>query len=123
LKDIEMNAHDVTERASLLHHRIYAARIRKDPELRTRAVTMLERGIAANGGTVGHRLWLKVLRGPWDKAEALMLSETPEGRLLRSNSPFARLIGVHDTNERIALWRQAKHELSNQKTLTEPSGV
>lgn len=118
-----MNAHDVTERASLLQHRIYAARIRKDPDLQARAVTMLERGIAANGGTVGHRFWLKVLRGPWDKAEDLMLSETPEGRLLRSNSPFARLIGVHDTNERIALWRQAKHELLNQKTLSEPSGV
>lgn len=118
-----MNAHDISERASLLHHRIYSERIRQDPALLKRAIAMLEKGIAENGGTVGHRMWLSLLHQPWERVETLMLSETPEGRLLRSNSPFARLIGVTKTSERIALWRQAKHELAAQNVSNALSGA
>lgn len=52
-----MNADDISEQASLLHHRIYAEHIRKDPDLLYRAVAMLEKGIAKDGGTVGHHMW------------------------------------------------------------------
>lgn len=111
-----MNAHDITEHANLLHHRIYAEQIRNNPHLIKRAISMLEDRVAHNGETVGERIWLKLLKGPWPKAEVLMLSETEKGRLLRSNSPFAMLIGISDINERMALWRQARTELSRRKT-------
>ena len=111
-----MNAHDITEHANLIHHRIYAEQIRNNPHLIKRAISLLEDGVANNGETVGERIWLKLLKGPWHKVEVLMLSETEEGRLLRSNSPFAMLIGISDVNERMALWRQARYELSRRKT-------
>lgn len=110
-----MNPHDINDRFNLLSHRIYAEKIRENPAFRGEALAMIRRGVAENGGTTGHKMWLAALREPWDKTESRMLADTPEGKLLRSNSPFSQLIGISDVERRIALWRQAKAELLAEK--------
>ncbi len=111
VQNASMNPHDINDRVNLLSHRIYAEKIRENPALRGEALAMIRNGIAQNGGTVGHRMWLDALQESWESAEARMLADTPEGKLLRSNSPFSQLIGISDVEQRIALWRQAKREL------------
>ncbi len=111
VQNASMNPHDINDRVNLLSHRIYAEKIRENPAFRDEALAMIRRGVAKNGGTVGHRMWLAALQESWESAEARMLADTPEGKLLRSNSPFSQLIGISDVEQRIALWRQAKREL------------
>ncbi len=110
-----MNPHDINDRFGLLLHRIFAERIRHEPGLRAEALKMIKEAVADHGGTLGQRMWLQVFKKPWETAEALMLADTTYGKLLRSNSPFATLIGFTDFDQRIALWRQAKAELLAEK--------
>jgi len=118
-----MNAHDVAEHARLLSHQLYANLINDRPELLDDARGMITAGIADDGGTTGHRLWDAVLLRPWPEIRAKMLDGGPEGRLLRSDSQFSTLIGVTDPEQRRALWRRAKQELSDRSISSERSAA
>jgi hypothetical protein len=116
----EFNAHDVAERARLISHNRYVEIIDHDPSLLHKAKGMLERGVAENGGTMGQRLWLIImLHGDWRDIRERIIRDDEDGRLLRSNSPFSELIGIHDQDERTEIWRRAKAELSAQTTSIE----
>ncbi|WP_210358086.1 hypothetical protein [Sphingomonas beigongshangi] len=112
----DMTGHDIAERTRVLSHGIYARAVDTDPTLIEQAKAQIERLISGDRGTKGHELWQLLLRRPWPEVRARMLAETPEGRLLRSNSPFSTLIGIQDPDERSRLWRQAKHDLSARTT-------
>ncbi len=114
-----LDPHNIAERAKLLSHRIYAAAVDANPDLLTDAVTLIDRGISDGGGTIGHYLWQNLLKNPWRDIKQRMLEDTPEGRLLRSNSPFSHIIGVQDTDTRIRIWQLAKAELCSQATCKE----
>lgn len=106
-----IDGHKVTERTSLIHHELYATVIDKDLSQIDRASAVIAEEISANGGTIGERMWQELLQKPWRTIRRSMLADTPEGRLLRSNSPFSIIIGIHDPETRRRLWRQAKHDL------------
>ncbi len=110
-----MNAHDIAERSRLLHHRKYAVSIDQDRSILHQASENLEHIINSNGGTAGEREWLTLLKRPWPEVRSKMLKDDAYGRLLRSNSPFSNLIGNANPEERIAIWRRAKSELSDRK--------
>lgn len=118
-----VTSHDVAERARLISHRIYAEQIELQPQLIDEARGFLERGIAENGGTMGHNLWQLILTRPWSQVRDRMLQDDAEGRLLRSNSPFSHLIGIQDESIRRQIWRKAKAELCNPATLSEQSAA
>lgn len=107
-----MNSHDIAERTRLLSHEIYAPAIDADLHLLAQANALLAQLIEDGEQTTGHELWQLILCRPWPEVRSRMLSDTPEGRLLRSNSPFSTLIGVRDPEERTRLWRQAKLDLT-----------
>lgn len=106
-----VTSHHVTEQARLISHRLYAKAVDGKPELVEEARAFLDEGIADNGGTMGQRLWQSVLKRPWHQVRERMLADDPEGRLLRSNSPFSHLIGIADDQLRRRIWREAKAEL------------
>ena len=107
-----LDAHAITERAKLFGHILYAARIDEEPGLITKAIALLEDGAAADALTLGEEHWLTLLTTTvWPDVRAVMIADTPEGQLLRSNSPFSLLIGLKDDNTRRALWRLAKVQL------------
>ncbi len=115
-----LDAHEITERAKLLHHQIYAVTVDANPTLITEAIAMLEKDIASDGGYAGDRLWLDLLKTrPWAEVHALAIGDTEDGRTLRSSNPFARLIGVKDVETRKALWRLAKIQLMHEAALSE----
>lgn len=107
-----MTGHDIAERTRVLSHQVYARAIDADPSLIEQAMAQIDQMVSSDRGTSGHELWQLLLGRPWPEVKARMLDDTPEGRLLRSNSPFSTLIGIGDPNERSRLWRQAKHDLS-----------
>lgn len=111
-----VTAHDVNERARLILHRSYAEKIDARPELADAARAFAERSIAADGGTTGQRLWLAILELPWQQVRERTLRDDPEGRLLRSDSPFSHITGIGDERERRDVWRRAKAELGNLPT-------
>lgn len=106
-----INGHTVTERTSLLHHELYASAIDKDPSYVDRARAVIDAEIRSNGGTIGEQKWQALLKRPWLTIRRSMLADTPEGRLLRSNSPFSIVIGVPNPDTRRRLWRKAKYDL------------
>lgn len=112
-----LDSHDVAERARLISHRLYAQHISQSPMLLEQARARLERGAT----TEGEEMWLQLLKRQPREIIQRMTEDTPEGRLLRSNSPFSVLIGVSDVNERRRIWNQAKSELSRAQTSREPS--
>lgn len=105
-----MDAHEINERFRLLTHRVYAQRIDEDPTLIARAATAIQQTIEHGEPTLGERMWSALLTLPATTIKASMLDCGPEGRLLRSNSPFSELIGVTDIEDRRALWKQAQNE-------------
>jgi transcriptional regulator with XRE-family HTH domain len=110
------DSHDVAEQSKLLAHRYYALRIRETPTLLVEARNDIKRAVQSGVATIGQQLWDQVLsRGP-EAVLGIMLEDSERGRLMRSNSPFSRIIGVHDPKARSELWRQAKRELSAQRT-------
>lgn len=111
-----LDPHDIAEHAKLLSHRIYATAVDANPDLLTDAVIFINRGISTDGGTIGHYLWQDLLKNSWQHIKQRMLEETPEGRLLRSNSPFSHIIGVRDIDTRTRIWHLAKAELCSQAT-------
>lgn len=114
-----MDSHEIAEQARILSHKRYAEVINTDRCLLDEARDMLERAIDEHGGTEGHRMWVSLLNDTWPQICQQMLSDCPEGRLLRSNSPFSQLIGISDVTERLKLWQEAKSALSAQMTSTE----
>lgn len=111
-----VDAHAITEQARLLSHRVYADLIGQDPSYIGRARAVMAERLADGRATVGEKLWSRLLRRPWEEIRQQMLAVTPEGRLLRSNSPFSRLIGVKDPDVRRELWRIAKRDLDGAET-------
>lgn len=113
-----MNSHDIAEQARVLSHQHYAKIIEGNRCLLDAAREVLAHGINDHGGTEGHRMWVKLLDKSWPEICRQMLSDSPEGRMLRSNSPFSQLIGISDITERLKLWQQAKSALLAQLTST-----
>lgn len=114
-----LDAHAITERATLFHHILYAGRIDEEPGLIMKAIAMLEDGAAASALTLGEKHWLTLLTTTaWPDARAVMIADTPEGRLLRSHSPFSLLIGLRNEGTRRALWRLAKVQLMHEAAET-----
>lgn len=111
------NAHNIAERARLISHQRFALRI--TPALIAQARARLERGSRRGATTEGEEMWLQLLTQPPDEIIRQMIEDTPEGRLLRSNSPFGVMIGISDVDERRRIWRQAKSELSAASTSSE----
>ena len=110
-----LDAHEITERAKLLQHQIYAVTVEATPTLITEAIAMLEKNIASDGGYAGDRLWLDLLKTrPWAEVHAQAIADTEDGRTIRSSNPFARLIGVKNPETRRALWRLAKIQLMHE---------
>lgn len=118
-----MNGHDIAEHARLLSHRRYALVVDADADLIDEARIAIEEALTKDGATTGQKLWQLILRRPWAEVRKRMLDDGPEGRLLRSNSPFSTLIGVRDPEERTRLWQQAKRELSDLKISSERSAA
>lgn len=106
-----MNAHDITEHARLLSHRIYAERIDNNPALIELAREKIKDAIRRHGGSMGQLLWHRMLRSPWPDIRAKMLAEDECGRLLRTDSPFSLLPDMIDEDVRKGLWNKAKREL------------
>lgn len=106
-----MDSHEINERFRLLSHRHYAEVVDERPDLLERARTIVDQEIESRGDVLGKQLWSELLEEPWPLVRAMMLEDSPDGRLLRSSSPFSILIGVHDLEERRSLWHQAKWEL------------
>lgn len=75
-----MNAHDITEHARFLSHRLYAERIDAEPDLLDQGRAIIKDAIAKHGGTMGHLLWHRLLRSPWPKVREKMLAEDQWGR-------------------------------------------
>ncbi len=111
-----VDAHNVSEHALLLRHREIAGLVDRQPELIVKVREIVEAEIASTGGTTGDQLWQLILRRPWAQIRERMLADGHEGRLLRSNSPFAFVAEPSSTDERRALWRRAKAELSAATT-------
>ena len=104
-KEAKIDAHDINEQARVLSHRHYATVIDQRPELIEQARSLLSHCIPKDGGTPGQRLWELILQRQWQDVRERMLAYGAEGRLLRSNSPFSRLIGITDSEERRPLWQ------------------
>jgi hypothetical protein len=113
-----IDSHQIAERARLLSHRLYAERLGKDPALLDAARAAMGRIAATGEGTVGEKVWVRLLRADLEEIIRRMIDEGEEGRLLRANSPFSIIIGVHDPEVRKLLWRQARAELSGKKIST-----
>ena len=109
-----MTAHDIAERARLLSHRRYAEIIDADQPLITQARRLLEGG-DQQALTTGQLAWRALLKLQWNEIRSQMLRDDPQGRLLRSNSPFSIMLGETHPDQRRQLWRRAKFELSNRK--------
>ncbi len=110
-----LDAHEITERTKLLYHKIYAVTVDANPALIPDAIAMLDKDVASDGGYAGDRLWLGLLKTqPWAEVHSLAISDTEDGRTLRSSNPFARLIGVKDPETRRAIWRLAKIQLMHE---------
>lgn len=107
-----VDAHDIAQRTSLLYHQVYATVVASDPSCIERAREVIDNEIRSTGGTMGEQLWARLLGMPWSHIRVRMLADSPEGRLLRSNSPFSIVIGTTDTETRRRMWRQAKRDLS-----------
>ena len=93
-----VDAHDANERARLDFHKRFALTLTSDLIVETWGV--LERGAAAGTATPGELLWLELLSQGMDQIIEAMTADTPEGRLLRSNSPFSIPHGTTDLEER-----------------------
>ena len=107
-----VDSHRITEQASLLSHQAYAEVIDKDHSYLGKARAIIFERLALGNATTGEEQWSKLLQLPWDEIRQRMLDDTPNGRLLRSNSPFSVIIGISDPDMRRKLWRRAKHDLS-----------
>lgn len=106
-----VDAHAIAEQARLLSHRAYADLIGQDASYISRARAIMAERLADGRATAGEKHWSRLLKRPWEEIRRQMLADTPEGRLLRSNSPFSLLIGVRDPDTRRKLWRKAKRDL------------
>jgi hypothetical protein len=110
------DSHEVAERSKLLAHRYYAQRIREMPELLVKARDDIKKAVQSGVATIGQQLWDQMLSLELEAVLDIMLEDSERGRLMRSNSPFSRIIGIHDPKARSELWRQAKRELSARRT-------
>ena len=106
-----MDSHEINERFRLLTHRRYAEVVDDRPDLLEQARKVVDEQIRSRGQVLGKQIWSELLKEAWPVVRAMMLEDSPSGRLLRSSSPFSILIGVHDLEERRRLWRQAQWEL------------
>ena len=102
------DSHDVAERARLLSHMSYVDTIRRDPGLVRRAAQDTEEAIERGDATVGERLWHHVFTHRPEDMTRLMIADTEAGRLLRSSSPFSRMIGIRDPQVRDIIWKIAR---------------
>jgi antitoxin ParD1/3/4 len=107
-----MSSHAINDRFSLLTHHHYADRIRADPSLIAEATARVNGLIESGTDTIGHRMWRSLLVLDLQHVLKTMVQDDPDGRLLRSNSPFSRLIGYKDVSKRNLLWHQAKREVA-----------
>lgn len=111
-----VDSHEIAERSRLLSHKLYATQIRTQPRLLDQARKSIEESVQDGVATVGERLWHHVLQLELDEIVEYMVDDSEGGRLLRSNSPFSRIIGVRDLKTRTKLWQQARIEVLAQTT-------
>lgn len=115
-RDRNADGHLVAELARVLSHKLYAEAILRDPGLIPAAAKVVDRLQATGQATLADRMWQRLLSLGADRVIPAMLDEGETGRLLRSNSPFSRLIGVEDANVRKALWQIASFEALTRST-------
>jgi hypothetical protein len=120
---MSIDSHQVAERSRLLSHQLYAERLRDCPAFVEAARDQIRESVDRGVATVGECLWDYVLQQPLEDIVTHMVRDDEGGRLLRSNSPFSRMIGVHDPEVRSRLWRQAKIDLSARRTSSAPSAA
>lgn len=107
----QASAHAILEHIRLIKAREHAELIRANPDLIAQAQSYLKEQSWARSPSSGQLLWHDLLLQDVETISAEMISDTPSGQLLRSDSPFHVI--VDDTNEadRKAMWRRAKAEL------------
>lgn len=116
-----IDGHMISERANLLVHRQIAAMVDGSPDILDKASRRIDETVTVTGGTSGERMWQIIFQRPWNQVRKQMLDDGPDGRLLRSNSPFPFIVGPLDITERRRLWQQAKSELLAETTSYAPS--
>jgi hypothetical protein len=106
--------HEINERARLISHCLYAEAIEREPGLLDEVYQCAKR-LKGSARTSGEDRWLGLLETrDWTLIRQAMLDSGPEGRLLRSNSPFSIVIGIEDVAHRRRIWREAKAQLLDQ---------
>jgi hypothetical protein len=115
-----MSSHAINDRFSLLTHHHYSDRIRADPSLIAEATARVNGLIESGTDTIGHRMWRSLLVLDLQHVLKTMVQDDPDGRMLRSNSPFSRLIGYKNVSKRNLLWRQAKREVAANRDIPDP---
>lgn len=107
-----VHPHAVTEEELRLRSLRYAQAIWMDEDLIRRALEMLEPVVRRDEATVGQKLWFRLLAEPTSFVIRCMISDIPEGRLLRSNNPFSVLLGETDVTDRRRTRLAAKRRLT-----------
>ncbi len=106
-----IDGHAVNERFRLLTHRHYADCIAADPGIVDVANEFPISRLRDGNITLAERMWCVLLTMSMDEIRSAMLKDDPDGRLLRSGSPFSELFGVKDEQERRRLWNRARAEV------------
>ena len=98
------------ERVTMELHRALANKLRTDPQVLDVVPDNLARLRARLRSPIGQKWvdrWTELVDGPVDLLILGMLADTPEGRELRQNSPFA---GALTQGERVAAIERANQE-------------
>lgn len=108
---VRLDPHTIGARMALIMTRVHVAAIRANPASLVDAQHEIDGQLASHRATAGHRQWRVLLRRPLDEIIAAVLERSPQGDLLRSNSPFSLIFATQSEGERRDMWRQAKAEL------------
>ncbi|MBB4047678.1 MULTISPECIES: hypothetical protein [Sphingomonas] len=111
-----IDGHAVNERFRLITHQHYADRIAADPGIVNAANDLVSSRLADGSITLADRMWGVLLTMSVDEIRSAMLKDDPDGRLLRSGSPFSELLGEQDQGARSRLWNRARAELAASRT-------
>jgi hypothetical protein len=94
---------ELNERRSIALHRIVGDRLRRDPALLARARERVDRWLADGSIHPTHgEAWRRLLSGPFDELQAVLIEPGEPARTLRQCSPFAGVVGAR---ERWRVWR------------------
>lgn len=111
-----IDGHAVNERFRLITHQRYAARIVADPGIVGTATELVTSRLGSPEVTLADRMWHILLTMSTEEIGFAMLRDDPDGRLLRSGSPFSEILGERDEQERSRLWKRARTELAASRT-------